>query len=142
MYVEVKRLSRLAAQLLILARADAGALDPTLEPIDVADLLHEVAALWSPVAQEQDAYISVVAPDSGSVEADPVLIRRVLDNLIDNGIRHTPRSTGRAEPEFRRCWPRPCLERGYRQGPRRHAGTPPGWRSRYHLPAAPARPRA
>ena len=92
-YSDVKRLSRLADQLLMLTRADAGVLDPALERIDVADFLHEVAAVWSPAAEERGAYVSVEAPDSGSVMADPILIRRVLDNLVDNAIRHAPPSS-------------------------------------------------
>jgi K+-sensing histidine kinase KdpD len=37
--------------------------------------------------------MDVDAPDSGSVWADPDLLRRVMDNLIDNAIRHTPEGT-------------------------------------------------
>jgi two-component system heavy metal sensor histidine kinase CusS len=92
-YSDVKRLSRLADQLLMLTRADAGALEPAVEPIDVADFLHEVAAVWRPAAEDRGVHISADAPDSGSVIADPVLMRRVLDNLVDNAIRYSPAST-------------------------------------------------
>lgn len=92
-YSDVTRLSRLADQLLMLARADAGALEPAFETIDVADFLHEVAAVWTPAAEERGAYISVSAPDSGAVNADRILIRRLLDNLVDNAIRYAPPST-------------------------------------------------
>jgi two-component system OmpR family sensor kinase len=93
---EVEHLSRLADQLLILARADAGALVPARERVDIADLLHEAAARWEGVANATGVRIEVSAPSSGSAEADPALLRRVLDNLIDNGLRHTGPGTALA----------------------------------------------
>jgi two-component system OmpR family sensor kinase len=93
---EVEHLSRLADQLLILARADSGALVPAQERVDIADLLHEAAARWEGVANANGVRIEVSAPSSGSAEADPALLRRVLDNLIDNGLRHTGPGTALA----------------------------------------------
>jgi signal transduction histidine kinase len=91
--VEVDHLSRLADQLLILARADAGALQAAREPVDVADFLHETAARWEVVAEERGTHVEVSAPSSGHVEADPALLRRVLDNLLENAVTHTPKGT-------------------------------------------------
>jgi heavy metal sensor kinase len=90
---EVEHLSSLSDQLLMLARADAGALVPAKEPIDVADFLHETAARWEVVARKQGARVEVRAPSSGRMEADPALLRRVVDNLIENAVRHTAPGT-------------------------------------------------
>ena len=100
---EVEHMARMVDQLLMLARADAGALQPAATDLDVADFLHETAARWqgapSPLAGEgrgggsRRVRIAVSAPDSGSVLADPDLLRRVMDNLIDNATRHTPEGT-------------------------------------------------
>jgi len=35
----------------------------------------------------------VGAPDSGTLSADPDLLRRVFDNMLDNAIRHSPPGT-------------------------------------------------
>jgi heavy metal sensor kinase len=90
---EVEHLSRLSDQLLILARADAGALVPAQEAIDVADFLHETAARWEDVANKQGTRVEVTAPSSGHMEGDPALLRRVVDNLIDNALRHSTSGT-------------------------------------------------
>ncbi len=90
---EVDHLSRLADHLLLLARADAGALQPDREPIDMADFLHESAARWENIAGTRGSRIEVSAPASGVVAGDPRLIRRVLDNLLDNALRHAPAGT-------------------------------------------------
>jgi heavy metal sensor kinase len=100
---EVEHLSRLSDQLLILARADAGALMPAKEAIDVADFLHETAARWDGVAKKRGSRLEVAAPDHGRMEADPALLRRVVDNLIDNAVRHTANGT-------------PVTLRGYQAG--------------------------
>jgi heavy metal sensor kinase len=91
--VEVQHLARIADQLLILARADAGALHAAMEAVDVADFLHETAARWSAAADREGRRIDVQAPDSGQVMADPLLLRRVVDNLVDNALRYAPRDT-------------------------------------------------
>lgn len=79
--------------MLILARADAGALQPAKEPVDVADFLHETAARWEDVAVERGKRLDVSAPSSGRMNADPAPLRRVLDNLIENAFRHTAPGT-------------------------------------------------
>jgi signal transduction histidine kinase len=87
---EVERLSRTADQLLLLARADAGALAPRREPVDLPDLLEETVDRWRTLGAEKAVQVRVDAPGASVVEGDPDLLRRLLDNLIDNAIRHTP----------------------------------------------------
>ncbi|MHB8588459.1 MAG: sensor histidine kinase [Candidatus Dormibacteraceae bacterium] len=88
---EIAQLSDLVDKLLLLARADAGVLRPARRELDVADFIHEVAARWTAVAERGDVHLEVEAPDAGVVIADATLTRRVLDNLVENAIRHSPR---------------------------------------------------
>lgn len=88
---EIGHLSDMVDKLLLLARADAGVLRPARRELDVADFIHEVAARWTAVAELADVRLEVEAPDTGVVIADATLTRRVLDNLVENAIRHSPR---------------------------------------------------
>jgi heavy metal sensor kinase len=88
---ETERLSRVVDQLLLLARADAGALAPAWEGVDAFDFLEETAERWRPLAARSGIRIAVDLPREGTVTVDPDLMRRLLNNLVDNAIRHTPR---------------------------------------------------
>jgi signal transduction histidine kinase len=89
---EVERLSVLADELLTLARADAGALQLQLQSVDVGDLVDETAARWQPLAQSAGVSLKSDVISDRTLRADPVLLRRLVDNLVDNAIRHTPPS--------------------------------------------------
>lgn len=91
---EADRLSSVTEQLLLLARADAGSLTPEREPVDVADTLEEVGERWRSLAAETSVSVDVRAPSGGTVDADPILLRRLLDNLVDNAIKHSPPHAG------------------------------------------------
>lgn len=84
---ETRHLSRLVDDLGTLAHAEAGALELRKEPVDLGDLIRDVAATAAvplrPVVVEMPA-------DLPSIEADPVRLRQVLLNLLANAMRHTP----------------------------------------------------
>jgi heavy metal sensor kinase len=87
---EVERLRRLVNRLLILARSDAGALQPSIQRVDVGDLLEETAERWRNVASARGVGIDVDLVDEGSLNGDPELLQSLLNNLYDNAVRHTP----------------------------------------------------
>jgi len=88
--VEVEHMGRVLEQLLLLAQADAGSLRPLLREIDVADLVEELAARWRGVAEAKQVEVVAEIPDVGTVQADPDLLRRALDNLVENAVRYSP----------------------------------------------------
>ncbi|MBJ7608070.1 MAG: heavy metal sensor histidine kinase [Candidatus Dormibacteraeota bacterium] len=87
---ELERLSRLADHLLVLARADAGALRPRLEALDLADFLEERVDQWRPLISQHGLTVATELPDVGRLAADPELLRRLVDNLLSNAVAHTP----------------------------------------------------
>ena len=88
--VEVEQLSRTAEQLLLLARADAGVLQLHPQDLDLPDLLEGIVDRWRPTALDRGLLLESELPLEGEVQADPELLRRLLDNLLDNALRHTP----------------------------------------------------
>jgi heavy metal sensor kinase len=87
---EIERLSRLVENLLALARVDAGETMAGLEEVDVADLARHVRAKLAPMAGERKIPLRCDAADSARVSGDPILLERVLFNLVENALRYTP----------------------------------------------------
>ena len=87
---ETDRLARLAADLLVLARARRGRLPVQRELVDLAPIVEAVVAEFR--GRATDASISLTASVAPGLQAlvDKARIRQSLENLIDNALRHTP----------------------------------------------------
>jgi signal transduction histidine kinase len=85
---EVARLSRLAEDLLVIARFDQGRLPIAREPVQIRALLARVRDRFvrQPIGGERQ--IDVDAPAGPLVDLDPVRIEQALGNLVDNALRH------------------------------------------------------
>jgi heavy metal sensor kinase len=88
---EAERLGRLAEQLLMLARADAGALVAQMTKVDLPNLVDETCGRWRYLAARDEVTLVDRLPDEGYVWGDLDLLRRLLDNLLDNALRHSSR---------------------------------------------------
>lgn len=86
---EVVQLSRLAADLLLLARSDAGLPLEHLEEVDLLPLAERVADRYRPLASQRGVRIDVRGTSS-AVEGDPNLLERVITNLVDNAVKYSP----------------------------------------------------
>ncbi len=85
-----RRMRRLVSDLLLLARADAGRVSPH-SSVDLSEIAAAAAAEVRPMSDGH--LLSVDLPDSMPVEANPDELHRVVVNLLDNSVRHTPRGT-------------------------------------------------
>lgn len=87
---ETRRLSRLAEDLLVLARADQGRLPLRAEPLDVGDLLDATAMRNRAAATEAGRELRTLVDISGGavVLGDPDRVAQALDNMVANALRH------------------------------------------------------
>jgi two-component system, OmpR family, sensor kinase len=84
-----QRMRRLVGDLLLLARADAGHAPPR-EPVDLADIVLEAASELEPASRDHVLELDVQpTPVMGSRDD----LQRVVTNLIENALRHTPPNT-------------------------------------------------
>ena len=97
---DTERLSRLADDLLLLARAEQGRVPLRREPIDVADVLETVAGRFQSRAVSERRDLSVTTDDDPLVvSADRPLLEQALANMVDNAFTHgAGRVTLTAEP--------------------------------------------
>jgi len=89
---EVQALLRMITNLLDLGKADEGRLVPAKERLSIGDLFATVAAEMRPRAQTARVEIAV---ETAAIEisADPGIARRIIENLVDNALRHAPESS-------------------------------------------------
>jgi heavy metal sensor kinase len=84
---ETERLSQLAEDLLVLARADDGRLPVRVERMSSHDLLEDAVVRFRSRADSLGRPI-VVEPSVETVEGDRIRLAQALGNLIDNALRH------------------------------------------------------
>lgn len=88
---ETDRLIGLVNDLLVLTRADSGGLQMTREVFDLRALAQTRVALFQPLAlRKRIALTCEGGAGDVCVDADAHRLAQVLDNLIDNALRHAP----------------------------------------------------
>ncbi len=88
---EVLRLQALAEDLLTLARRDAGVLQPRIRPLALDELVGDVAASYRALAEAREIEVKIDLVTNVVAAGDSDLLRRLVRNLLDNAIKHTPR---------------------------------------------------
>jgi signal transduction histidine kinase len=88
---ETRRLNRLVEDLRTLSLAEAGQLSLQREPVDLADLLNDVATSFSGPAEASRVTLKVtLEPGPLVVSGDAGRLDQVLSNLVANALQHTP----------------------------------------------------
>ncbi|KVP46009.1 sensor histidine kinase [Burkholderia ubonensis] len=88
--------ARLVTQLLALARAENRASGLMFEPVEIATLARRAVRDWVQAALAKRMDLGYEGPDAGDdgapldVDGNPLMLREMLGNLIDNAIRYTP----------------------------------------------------
>ncbi len=86
-------LTSMIFNVLEVSRAEAGLLEALPEDVDLSALAREGVEAFRRAAELEGRTLRFEGPESLAHRSDPALLRRVLQNLIRNAIRHTPRGT-------------------------------------------------
>ncbi len=85
---EYERLTDMIDRLLFLARADTGAAAVERRPLDLRSEIEATCEYFTPLAEE--AGVALLRSGHATADADPVMVRRALGNLVANALAHTP----------------------------------------------------
>ncbi|MGF6481456.1 ATP-binding protein [Paraburkholderia sp. JPY419] len=86
----VTRATRLAEQLLALARAEPDGA-AVVGMLDLRELLQECVATYAPLAVNRGVDLGIEASEPASVTGDAEALRVMFNNVLDNATKYTPR---------------------------------------------------
>jgi two-component system OmpR family sensor kinase len=87
---EVESMARLVDDLLLLSRADAGALRWEMEAVELDRLVEDVAKEGEILGRGKQVRVSIQALEPLIVQGDGQRLKQLLRNLVDNGVKYTP----------------------------------------------------
>ena len=86
-----ERLSQLVDELFELAKLDSHEIQVRYEPFNISELAHDVVQKFDLSAKEKQLNMQIdLDPGLPFVNADIAMIERVIENLLENAVRHTP----------------------------------------------------
>ncbi|WP_351075657.1 HAMP domain-containing sensor histidine kinase [Shewanella sp. CAL98-MNA-CIBAN-0140] len=83
-------LQQLLAQLLELAALENGQIDAQLQQVNLSELLCDIEQTFTPRAKKLGVQLDFDINHASQIYTDPALMRRILNNLVDNALRYTP----------------------------------------------------
>jgi signal transduction histidine kinase len=86
-------LSIMIMNVLQVSRAEGGELQTYFENLDLSELARGVTGEFQRTASHEGRTISLEGLPSLPVRTDQTLVRRILQNLVRNALRHTPKGT-------------------------------------------------
>ena len=86
---QVDRMTRLVSALLMLARADEGAIALRREAVQVDELITSVAIQMRPAAHQRGLSMEVASAEQLTIMGDEDLLLQLVLNLVDNAVKYT-----------------------------------------------------
>jgi len=90
---QVKRLTKLATELLDLSRLDAGHIEIEREPVSLAGTTRLVANEVAAIARQSGHRVVVEADEDAVAVGDEQRVVQIIRNLVENALVHTPPGT-------------------------------------------------
>ena len=90
MEADVNALSRLVDDIFLMARLESGDIVLRPEQIDLTEIADEAIEVFRPIARSRSVQVRLEAGSRVVASAAPEAVARVLRNLLDNAIRHSP----------------------------------------------------
>jgi len=90
MEADVDALSRLVDDIFLMARLETGDIVLRPEHIDLTEIADEAIEVFRPIAMARGVQLRLDAGSRVEASAAPEAVARVLRNLLDNAIRHSP----------------------------------------------------
>jgi heavy metal sensor kinase len=87
---DIDRLSQIVRALLLLSQAESGQLALQKSPLELKEVVEDLADQLQIPAEAAGVTLEASAPDSCTIEADRVQIERMITNLLSNAIKFTP----------------------------------------------------
>jgi len=85
---EFERLSRMIADMLFLAKSDNNLIVPHREKVDLVTEVSSLVEFYEALVEEKG--VSLTYSGRGAVYGDRLMLRRAVNNLLSNAVRHTP----------------------------------------------------
>lgn len=85
-----RRLGKVVDDLFLLARVDGGQVVMSRESMYLDDLVRDTVRLVRPMAEQNGVSVEAGQTVEAPFRGDPDLLGRLLLNLLDNGIKHSP----------------------------------------------------
>jgi signal transduction histidine kinase len=85
---EVRHMTALVEDMLLLARTDSGVVQIERAPADLGDIAADAASMLATLGQERGVKV-VLDPLPAPLTGDPLRLRQLVTILVDNAIRHS-----------------------------------------------------
>ena len=86
----VNDMAHVVGQLLAVAHAEDGELAVNWEAVELGDLIRSVVRTYGAMALQRKVSLDVSAPDPVCIQGERRLLERLICNLLENAIKHTP----------------------------------------------------
>ncbi len=90
---EIDKLLKTFAALLAIAEAEAGAAQRRFQPVELADLVGDVAELYEPLAETEGRRLRLEIGGPAPIRGDRDVLFQALSNLLDNAVKYAPEGT-------------------------------------------------